>query len=468
MWLEIFTVIIGGSLALLLLAYLYFKKKYTFWTKRGVYQIEPTFPMGSMPEIFTKSKAGMDIFLDHAKEAGNLPYYGIYFFGGPFLMLKDPDLIRQVTIKDFDYFVDRNSAKFQNMLNGSTKTDQIWSKQISSATGETWKNLRTTFTPIFTAGKMKAMMVFIQESCQKLMDSMDKYAENGQSFEAKDCVGRYSMDTIASCAFGVDAQSFSNSDSKFVTYAKNLFQQDFGQVMKLMMCMFVPFGRKILNTLGKSTFFKDMETEFFYEVLLESLKQRRQSKIRRNDLVDLMLDAIKGDLDQEEENEDNDDQFDIDAQLTNDSGKKGGEFDELVIVATAIILLVAGYDTTGTTLAYCCYQLAKNPDIQDRLRNEIENQTNDQEDLITYDQVQTMTYLDQIISEVLRLHNPASILQRSANKDYQIPNTDLVIPKGTGVWINGVAVHMDPKHYETPQVFNPEHFSKEAKAKRHP
>ena len=467
MWLEILTAIIGGSLALFLLGYLYFKKKYTFWTQRGVYQIEPTAPMGSMPELFSKSKAAMDIFLDHAKATGELPYYGIYFFGGPYLILKDPDLIRQVTIKDFDYFVDRNSAKFQDMLNGSTKTDEIWAKQISSATGETWKNLRTTFTPIFTAGKMKAMMVFMQGSCQKLMDSMDKYAESGQSFEAKDCVGRYSMDTIASCAFGVDSQSFSNSDSKFVTYAKALFTQDFGQVMKLMMVMFVPFGKKILGILGKSTFFKDKETLFFYEVLLESLKQRKQSKIRRNDLVDLMLDAIKGDLDQEDQNKDND-QFDIDAQLKHDSNKKGGEFDELVVVATAIILLVAGYDTTGTTLAYCCYQLAKNPDIQDRLRSEIENTTGDQEDLITYDQLQTMTYMDQIISEVLRLHNPASILQRATTKDYQIPNTDLVIPKGTGVWLNGVAVHMNPKYYENPESFNPENFSKEAKAKRHP
>ena len=62
---------------------------------------------------------------------------------------------------------------------------------MASATGETWKNIRTTFTPIFTAGKMKAMMVFIQESCKKLLTSMEKYAENGEEFEAKDCLGQY-------------------------------------------------------------------------------------------------------------------------------------------------------------------------------------------------------------------------------------------------------------------------------------
>ena len=142
------------------------------------------------------------------------------------------------------------------------------------------------------------------------------------------------MDTIASCAFGVDSQSFDNQESTFVTYAKAIFTQDVGQILKFLVCMFVPYGKNVLNMLGKSTFFKDKETEFFYNVLLESLKQRRQSKVRRNDLVDLMLDAIKGDLDQDDHHED-DNQFDIDAKLKHESSKKH-EFDELVVVATAI------------------------------------------------------------------------------------------------------------------------------------
>ncbi len=47
---------------------------------------------------------------------------------------------------------------------------------------------------------------------------------------------------------------------------------------------------------------------FFYDVLMTSLKARRESKTRRNDLVDMMLDAIKGELN-EEHNEHADDQF---------------------------------------------------------------------------------------------------------------------------------------------------------------
>ena len=51
---------------------------------------------------------------------------------------------------------------------------------------------------------------------------------------------------------------------------------------------------------------------------------------------------------------------------------KKGELDEMVIVATAVILLIAGYETTGATLAFAGYQLAQNPEIQERLRKEVE------------------------------------------------------------------------------------------------
>ena len=147
---------------------------------------------------------------------------------------------------------------------------------------------------------------------------------------------------------------------------------------------------------------------------------------------------------------------------------KRGEFDELVIVATAVVLLVAGYDTTGTTLAFACYQLAKNPEIQEKLREEVEEIVGDSSRELTYDDLQNMTYVDQIISETLRFRSLIPLLNRVVEKDYKLPGHDIVLKRDQSVWINVMSPHFDPNHYANPYVFDPEHFSKEAKAKRNP
>ena len=134
-----------------------------------------------------------------------------------------------------------------------------------------------------------------------------------------------------------------------------------------------------------------------------------------------------------------------------------------------MIFLVAGYETTGVTLACACYQLAQNPEIQDRLSAEIQEVTGDNTAKdITYDDLNQMTYLDQVINETLRFHNPASLLQRKSLKEYKVPGSDLILEKDSAVWVNVVALHFDPKHYSNPYVFDPEHFNKEAKAARNP
>nr|AKH03523.1 cytochrome P450 3026D3 [Paracyclopina nana] len=444
-------------------AYIYLQVKWTYWSKRGVFFLKPTFPFGSIPSFFTKSKHLNDEFYSHIEKTKPLPYYGIYFIGGATLIINDADLAKNILVKDFDYFVDRNGDATNKLLQTKHKTDIIWTKQMTMSTGEYWKNLRSTFSPIFTSGKMKAMMVFIQETSDKLMQAIDAKVTANEDFELKEMLGKYSMDTIASCAFGVDAESFSNKDSKFVQYASNIFKNTTMEAVRFLIIL-LPLGKSLLNFLNVPMF-KVTETEFFYDAVVASLNHRRETKTRRNDLIDLMLDAIKGEVAMDE-HKDEDDQFEKDAALNH--VPKKGEFDELVIVATAIVLMVAGYDTTGTTLAYACYQLSKNPDIQDRLRAEIEEVTGDSDMPINYESIQKMNYLDQIISETLRFCSPIAIIQRNTTKDYKIPGHDLVIEKGNDVWINVMQMHTNPKYYPNPHEFNPDHFTREAKANRNP
>jgi len=89
--------------------------------------------------------------------------------------------------------------------------------------GDEWKDVRSTFSPIFTSGKMKAMMVFIRETSQNLTKEIHGHATDGKEVELKDVFGKFSMDTIASCAFGVDAQSFASSGMNFINILRTAF-----------------------------------------------------------------------------------------------------------------------------------------------------------------------------------------------------------------------------------------------------
>lgn len=59
------------------------------------------------------------------------------------------------------------------------------------------------------------------------------------------------------------------------------------------------------------------------------------------------------------------------------------------------------------------------------------------------------------------------ILQRQCHKDYQIPDTNVIIPAGVQVQIPIYGIQMDPEHYPNPERFEPDRFTEEEKSKRH-
>jgi cytochrome P450 family 6 len=160
-------------------------------------------------------------------------------------------------------------------------------------------------------------------------------------------------------------------------------------------------------------------------------------------------------------------QFEKDAKLSN--VKATGKIDEVTIVATAMVMSVAGYDTTGLTISFASYELAKNPDIQERLQEEIDaafEECNGK--MPDYNTILALPYLDMVIHETLRLHTAIGTITRLSINEYTIPGTNVTLEPGEMVGFNVSGIHMDSKYYPNPQTFNPENFSKEAKAERHP
>ncbi len=69
------------------------------------------------------------------------------------------------------------------------------------------------------------MMTFINDISSRLAKEVTSAAEDGTVIDLKDKFGKFSMDTIASCAFGVDAGSFNEGESIFVQNARRVFKR---------------------------------------------------------------------------------------------------------------------------------------------------------------------------------------------------------------------------------------------------
>jgi hypothetical protein len=126
--------------------------------------------------------------------------------------------------------------------------------------------------------------------------------------------GKFSMDSIASCAFGVDAQSFTNSESKYVYHARQIFRRGWEDMAKAILIIFVPGGKWMMGMLGISVL-KEKTTLFFYNAIKATVEHRLNTKERRNDLVDLMIDAMKDELTDIDQDADKLDQYEKDAIL---------------------------------------------------------------------------------------------------------------------------------------------------------
>jgi cytochrome P450 family 6 len=69
-----------------------------------------------------------------------------------------------------------------------------------------------------------------------------------------------------------------------------------------------------------------------------------------------------------------------------------------LIASQAFLFFLAGFETSSTTLSFCLHELAINPEIQQRLSIEIDMTLEKCKGLITYDAVQSMSYLDKVVS----------------------------------------------------------------------
>ncbi|KAF2897213.1 hypothetical protein ILUMI_08961 [Ignelater luminosus] len=448
---DVFKDIIAILVTTLLGVIFYLKWRFGYWHRKNILTPPVSLPFGNASKIFAQKVQFGDEFKNiyfQMKPKG-LRYCGYYFLHQRVLVVFDLDLAKRIITKDFSHFTDH--VEYYN-----EKNDPL-TGHLFALRGEKWRNMRVKLTPTFTSGKMKMMFQSLLDCSHELVKLMDKISEDKEPMDVKEVVGRFTTDIIGTCAFGIECNSLKNPDSEFRRYGKMAFEFGFQEMLKNLASFTVP---QVLDILKIPLTNSDV-AKFFMGVVKETVDYREKNNIIRNDFMHLLIQLKNNVKLKDEENpgllKSEDSRSQIGSTLTVEE-----------IAAQAFVFFLAGFETSSTTLTFCFYELVTNPEIQEKLREEIENVLEKHDGKLTYNAIMDMTYMDKCINETLRKYPPVSVLTRNCTQSYKIPNTDVIIDKDVQVFIPVLGIQHDPEYYPEPDKFDPERFSPENKAKRHP
>ncbi|XP_001622402.2 cytochrome P450 3A41 [Nematostella vectensis] len=351
--------------------------------------------------------------------------YKLFIGRAPTIVVSDPEIIKQILLKEFNKFPDRPAfIKFGRPFNSG----------LFIASGETWKRIRSTLTPSFTSGKLKKIVPIFNTASDNLSAKIEKLADSGESVDCIRLFSLFALEVIMSAAFGYQADVQTAPDEEFVAKARNVFA--------------IPAWRRFFSMIPFADFFGRFMTPMnFGHYFLQMAEGMVNNRIAeggrgRNDFIQLMLDAQAQTIEGV-------------PKLTPDQ-----------IAAQSVTFLIAGFETTGTTMSNTAYFLATHPDVQEKLVQELDKARENRGDMSLYDLAQNTEYLDKVLNEVLRLCPPGFSLARRCAEECTIEGVHF--PKNVDVNIPVYVLHRDPDLWENPEEFDPEHFSPEAKEKRHP
>ncbi|XP_059051539.1 probable cytochrome P450 9f2 [Achroia grisella] len=437
----------------LLFYYLYvYKKIHYFFRQKGV-KFLPGIPLfGNMYYSFITKKHFIEDLDTVYRAFPDEKYVGLAEGTTPIVLIRDPDLIKAITVKDFDHFINHKEFFDKDL-------DPLFSGSLFAMKDDRWRDMRVTLSPAFTGSKMRLMMSFMSEVSHNIVNYLKD--NNSDETHVDDLVRRYTLDVIASAGFGLQVNSVKEKENEFFKMGIKLFYFNFKQKLVIFITSQCP---KLGKALGMKLFPQEV-MNFFKGTINNTMSYRKKNDVVRPDMIQLLLEATKGTL-----NIGNAEKDDVGFATTQEVLKPKtvtSEWTEDEIIGQVFIFFAAGFESSAGAITMCVHELAVNPEVQEKLYQEIKEfqETNK---TLTYENVGQLKYLDCVVNETLRKWSPAIFMDRVCSKTYELPppregGKPYRLNPGDIVYNMVNVIQMDPKYHPKPEVFDPDRFSDDNK-----
>lgn len=424
------------------------RKTFSFFKDRGIPGPEPSLISGNFDQLWNGET--FKVMDEWSKTYGDM--YGLFNGDAPFLMVKDLELLQRVFVEDFGLFTER--GEIWRML----AQNRVIRDNVTFSKGYQWKFARRSTSMAFTASKLRPMVPGMSEAVDRFLNLLETRCREAADGEADvfPLLGPLAFDVIAETACGLYLDVQHKPNDEYFTTARSLllnvvenFYQRVGQffsgikgLVPLMGLLELTFGAEPMTTITQRA-----------EPIV-ALRAKDPS-LARPDVIQTLLEAkVPKELHGHKD------------LLTHRDGQGNYLMPPKDVASNIATLLVAGYETVSANTACCIFCLAKYPDVQERVREEV-NAVYQKHGSFSYDAVSELPYTVQTIFETLRLYAPVvAFTSRKASCDYRYK--DLTIPKGLSIMACTQQIHMDPSIWDRPEEFDPERFSPEQRSTRNP
>ncbi|KAH8372828.1 hypothetical protein KR009_005705, partial [Drosophila setifemur] len=388
-----------------------------YWKRRGILHLKPKFFWGNLKGVVNGKRHFQDVLQEtYSAYKGRAPFVGFFAFLKPFILVLDTELVNRILSTDAGYFTSRGLY--------SDASGEPLSANLLQLNGHKWRHLHAKSVEIFTPTNIHKLLPRVVQIYSRIQSDLGQ--SNQQTRNISELVDVYNTDVLASMAFGLDGQ-----DQEEFAHWTRCYWGNFS-LWRAYLALEFPFIARLLQY--KS--FAEPAMAYFQKQALAQLQEQRD---RDRQPLQTFL------------------------QLYSYADHR---LDDLQIAAQAFGFLLAGLDPLNATLGFCLYELARQPQLQDRAREEIRKTLEQHEAQLTGDCLRELIYTKRVLNETLRLHTPHPFLLRRTTKEFEITRSVFVIARGNNVLIPTAAIHRDPEIYTNPERFDPDRFEEDSRRSR--
>lgn len=262
-------------------------KNWWYFSNRNTKFIRGWPIIGTLHEFFFGNKSFADAVNSFYNKFPNQAFFGIYELTHPVFIIRDPDLVKKITVQDFEHFLN-HQGNFDDEL------DSLLSRSLFFSRDQRWKDMRSILSASFTGNKMRMMFNLICECTNKFVTTLRVQSSEpiGLEAELKDLFSRYTTNVIATSAFGLEVDALIDRENEFYLSGKQITNFDGIQGVKLLLLDAIPKIMKLMRI----HFLDEGLCNYFRGVVNSAIAYREKNNVFRPDMIHLLIQAKKGTL----------------------------------------------------------------------------------------------------------------------------------------------------------------------------